>query len=242
MKLNLNLIESKKDRESVMNGNLGNDRQIKSLLSGLVKAEKMYDYWTEPMVANFYRVGDNAIKSLASREPNKEELKKYGYKVYSKGEILKLQVETLEKAPNRGLRLYPLKAVFLIGMMLTESEVAERLRKEIIDVVFNGKVDLLEARQDKLEVAQRQLGEKVHIKKKDSIDITKLIKGKLKIDKISEAPYEYNAIREWIFIDFNVSKFEDIPVSKYSLMKIVESIDEASNHLDKGDKQISFLE
>ena len=232
--MKLNLIESTKDRESVMNGNLGNDRQIKSLLSGLVKAEKMYDYWTEPMVANFYRVGDNAIKSLASREPNKEELKKYGYKVYSKGEILKLQVGTLEKAPNRGLRLYPLKAVFLIGMMLTESEVAEKLREEIMDVVFNGRVDLLEARQDKLEGC-------ICIKKKDSINIVDLMKAHLGIQRISQAKEAYTFLKELVLIHFNVAKFEDIPVTKCTLVEVQGCFREYDNMLEQGNKQLSLF-
>ena len=232
--MKLNLIESKKDRESVMNGNLGNDRQIKSLLSGLVKAEKMYDYWTEPMVANFYRVGDNAIKSLASREPNKEELKKYGYKVYSKGEILKLQVETLEKAPNRGLRLYPLKAVFLIGMMLTESEVAEKLREEIMDVVFNGRVDLLEVRQDKLEGC-------ICIKKKESVNVTDLMKAHLGIQRINQAKEAYMFLKELIFIHFNVTKFEDIPVTKCTLIELQECFREYDYMLEQGNKQLSYF-
>ena len=118
--MKLNLIESKKDRESVMKGNLGNDRQIKSLLSGFIKADKVYDYWTEKMVADFYKVDKKCMNQLGCR--NQDELKKYGYKVYKKSEIEKLQDVVLEKTqvgflgkvPNRGLRLYPLRAVFLI--------------------------------------------------------------------------------------------------------------------------------
>ena len=69
----------------------------------------------------------------------KEELKKYGYKVYSKSEILKIQVGFLENIPNRGLRLYPIQAIIIIGMMLTDSPIAEKLRSDIIKRIFSPK-------------------------------------------------------------------------------------------------------
>ena len=69
----------------------------------------------------------------------KEELEKYGYRVYKKSEVLNVVGLHLENIPNRGLRLYPIKAVIVIGMMLTESEVAEQLRKNIMDRLFSTK-------------------------------------------------------------------------------------------------------
>ena len=130
--MKLDLINREEDRQYIMENSSKND-----LIDMLKQYGKVVDYFTESMVANFYGVNESAINHIGSR--NKEELKKYGYKVYSKSEILKIQVGFLENIPNRGLRLYPIQAVIIIGMMLTESEVAERLRSDIIKKIFSPK-------------------------------------------------------------------------------------------------------
>lgn len=77
--MKLNLIESKGDRNFVMSkaseGNI-------NLLEMLKKYGEVVDYMTEAMVADFYRIGIDAIHKLATR--NKKELETYGYKVYKK--------------------------------------------------------------------------------------------------------------------------------------------------------------
>lgn len=128
--MKLDLINKEEDRQYIMENSSKND-----LIDMLKQYGQVVDYMTEPMVTQFYNVSNTTIKLLATR--NKEELEKYGYKVYKKSEILKLQDVTLEKIPNRGLRLYPIQAVIIIGMMLTESEVAEKLRSDIIKRIFN---------------------------------------------------------------------------------------------------------
>ena len=130
--MKLDLINREEDRQYIMENSSKND-----LIDILKQYGKVVDYFTESMVANFYGVNESAINHIGSR--NKEELKKYGYKVYSKSEILKIQLGFLENIPNRGLRLYPIQAVIIIGMMLTESEVAERLRSDIIKKIFSPK-------------------------------------------------------------------------------------------------------
>ncbi len=126
----VDLINSMQDRELVMK-----EENKPKLLNILRKYGEVVDYMTEEMVTKFYGVGNTTIKLLATR--NEEELSKYGYKVYKKSEILKLHNVTLENIPNRGLRLYPIKAVVVIGMMLTESKVAEQLRSEIVKELFD---------------------------------------------------------------------------------------------------------
>lgn len=133
--MKLNLVESKGDRNIVMSKASESSVNLVDLLK---KYGEVVDYMTEPMVTQFYNVCDTTIKLLATR--NKEELEEYGYRTYKKSEVeklLKLQDVTLENIPNRGLRLYPIKSVIVIGMMLTESEVAKKLRKDIIDILFN---------------------------------------------------------------------------------------------------------
>lgn len=130
--MKLNLVESKGDRNFAMSK--ASEGSV-NLVEILKKYGEVVDYMTEPMVAQFYKVPNKTIKTLATR--NENELKEYGYRVYKKSEILKFHNETLENIPNRGLRLYPIKSVIVIGMILTESEVAKHLRKDIIDILFN---------------------------------------------------------------------------------------------------------
>lgn len=131
--MKLDLINSKKDREIVMR-----KENKPKLLDLLRKFGSVVDYMTEPMVARFFNVADGTIHHYGDR--NSDELRRYGYRVYRKSECenLKHLIGVLEDItiPNRGLRLYPIEAVVVIGMMLTESKVAEDLRNEIINELF----------------------------------------------------------------------------------------------------------
>lgn len=141
----LNLVGSKADRQYIMDQNNVGGLDLVDMLK---KYGEVVDYMTEPMVADFYGVDKGCIMGYGNR--NSEELSKYGYKVYKKSEIQNKQLVCLENIPNRGLRLYPIKAVILIGMMLTESEVAAKLRNDIMNKIFNPKDDI-EKRLDRLE-------------------------------------------------------------------------------------------
>ena len=147
--MRLNLIDSKSDRNFAMSK--ANEGRV-NLVEMLKKYGEIVDYMTEPMVADFYKVTNKTIHNIGDR--NKEELEQYGYKVYKKSEVEKLlkpQGEVLENVPNRGLRLYPIKAIIVIGMILTESEVAEYLRKDIIDILFKEKPQL--TKKEELQLA-----------------------------------------------------------------------------------------
>lgn len=130
--MRLNLVESKGDRNIAMSKASESSVNLVDLLK---KYGEVVDYMTSDMVAQFYDVDTNTLQQVATR--NSKELNNYGYRVYKKSEILNIQHVHLENIPNRGLRLYPIKSVIVIGMMLTESEVAEHLRKDIIDILFN---------------------------------------------------------------------------------------------------------
>lgn len=145
--MRLNLVESKSDRNFAMSK--ANEGSI-NLVEMLKKCGKVVDYMTEPMVADFYEVPSKTIKTVATR--NEDELREYGYRVYKKSEILKFHNETLENIPNRGLRLYPINSVIVIGMMLTESEVAKKLRKDIMDILFNDNREVELTRKEQLQL------------------------------------------------------------------------------------------
>lgn len=149
--MKLNLVESKGDRNIVMSKASEGSVNLVDLLK---KYGKVVDYMTEPMVADFYKVEPSTILNYGTR--NKEELEQYGYKVL-KGKELKEY-----KASNQNdcslkyvsqLRLYPIKSVVVIGMMLTESEVAEHLRKDIIDILFNDNRKIELTRKEQLQLA-----------------------------------------------------------------------------------------
>ena len=143
--MKLNLIGNKEDRQYVMEQN--NAGGI-DLIDMLKKYGEVVDYMTSDMVAQFYNIDKNTLQQVATRNSN--ELSNYGYRVYKKSEILNVQDVHLENIPNRGLRLYPIKAVILIGMMLTESVVAAKLRRDIMNKIFNPKDDL-EQRMERME-------------------------------------------------------------------------------------------
>lgn len=146
--MKLNLMGSKEDRQYVMEQN---DVGEIDLIDMLKKYGQVVDYMTESMVADFFRTPQSAIEHCGTR--NKDELSNYGYRVYKKSEVEKILISQdggLENIPNRGLRLYPIKAVILIGMMLTESVVAAKLRRDIMNKIFNPKDDL-EQRMERME-------------------------------------------------------------------------------------------
>ena len=130
--MKLNLVESKGDRNIVMSKASESNINLVDLLK---KYGEVVDYMTEPMVADFYKVDRECIRPYGTN--HKDELSEYGYRTYKRNEVLKVLPTLLENVPNRGLRLYPIKSVIVIGMMLTESEVAKKLRKDIIDILFN---------------------------------------------------------------------------------------------------------
>lgn len=101
---------------------------------GINKTELM----TTQQIASYYEVSESAIKLIIKR--NKEELTLNGMKYYKKNDIkLKLQCETLEingetlEIPNRGMNLFNKRSILNVGMLLTESKVAEQVRTLLLD-------------------------------------------------------------------------------------------------------------
>lgn len=58
---------------------------------------------------------------------HKTELENNGLKLYTRTEILNVHDVHLEKIPNRGMLLMTKRTILNIGMLLTESKVAERV-------------------------------------------------------------------------------------------------------------------
>ncbi|MCM1077568.1 MAG: hypothetical protein NC411_09445 [Bacteroides sp.] len=95
--------------------------------------------FTKKMVADFYEVDMSTIDRYLSQYA--EELKHNGY-VLSKGKQLKefkLQFAHVinEASKTTQLGLFNFRAVLNMGMLLTESEKAKRVRARILDIVIS---------------------------------------------------------------------------------------------------------
>ena len=192
--MKLDLINKEEDRQYIIDNTSKTD-----LIDMLKQYGQVVDYMTESMVTQFYNVSNTTIKLLATR--NKEELEKYGYKVYKKSEILKLQDVTLENIPNRGLRLYPIQAVIIIGMMLTESEVAEELRSNMIKRIFSPKEEFNLDTKELLKELRELRREVENLNSKINI----LSDNQNKNSNIETSKVNYKD--ENIIDDFNYSRF-----------------------------------
>ena len=192
--MKLDLINKEEDRQYIMENSSKND-----LIDMLKQYGQVVDYMTEPMVANFYGVPNKTIETIANR--NKEELKSYGYRVYKKSEILNLQTEGLENIPNRGLRLYPIQAVIIIGMMLTDNPIAEKLRSDIIKRIFSPKEEFNLDTKELLKELRELRKEVENLNSKINI----LSDNQNKNSNIETSKINYKD--ENIIDDFNYSRF-----------------------------------
>lgn len=229
--MKLNLIGNERDRQYAINQGY---KTKGKLINMLKKFGQVNGLMPEQMVADYFGVSTKTIHHYGDR--NKEELSKYGYKVYSKSEIeknLKPQVGALEKIPNRGLRLYTAEALAVIGMMLTESKVAEELREEIISELFGNPYERIDVLEEKVDNA-------ICIKKKQSMRIVDAMKLHLGIKTKKEAPEEYQMLSMLITAHFQVVKFEDIPVSKNSVIELKKCFDIFDEMYKEQPKQIGW--
>ncbi|WP_143322628.1 hypothetical protein [Clostridium sp. HBUAS56010] len=102
-------------------------------------------------VAEYYEVSVDVIKKVYQRHTN--EINEDGIKILSAKELIgqncpisqnvsKTQFKTLIKyedgqvvdIPNRGIKVFPRRAILRIGMLLSGSKVAERIRTSLLDI------------------------------------------------------------------------------------------------------------
>lgn len=128
------LLEQKELREK----NLGRIEVLEQVKELLLLGNS--EFATTEMVAKYYGVGLEAIKSLI--KDNKEELTFNGLKLYKRAEILKVLKEPLEiSIPNRGLNLFSKRAILNVGMLLRDSEVAKDIRSRLLDVAYDAETE-----------------------------------------------------------------------------------------------------
>lgn len=92
---------------------------------------------TTEMVASFYGVPESTVKMLVQR--NREELENSGYRVANGEELKQLKAELQTEGQDvtlfkgvRSLALFNRKAILNVGMLLTESDVARKVRAYLL--------------------------------------------------------------------------------------------------------------
>ena len=105
---------------------------------------------TQKQVAEYYEVGEKAIETIYSR--HRDELESDGVSLKSYKEFLNIQNEGLEisyvvgktifsftngetlTVPNRGLKVFPRRAILRVGMLLRDSEIAKEVRTQLLNI------------------------------------------------------------------------------------------------------------
>ena len=93
------------------------------------------NFATVQQVADYYEVGIEAIQSLV--KDNREELESNGMRLYKRAEILTvLEGQLGITVPNRGMKLFPKRAILNVGMLLRDSNVAKEVRSRLLDIEY----------------------------------------------------------------------------------------------------------
>lgn len=113
------------------------------------------EFATTEMVAEYYDVKLKTIESLINY--HRDEITTNGYKVYTKDSLLTLkfkvktkrggfdildeQENVLAGGSNKGIALFSKRAILNVGMLLTESKVAEEIRSRLLDVAQDAETE-----------------------------------------------------------------------------------------------------
>ena len=117
-----------------------NEREIimaEERLEVLDKVKKLVfikgtEYMTTKMVADYYEVPESTINSVIGR--HREELTKNGMKKFTNKELKSLNIQDeYFKIPNTGMILFNKRSILNVGMLLTESPIAEDVRALLLD-------------------------------------------------------------------------------------------------------------
>lgn len=112
------------------------------------------EYATTEQVANYYEVGIEAINSLV--KDHREELQGNGFSVFKNSDIKVFDLKFFKdfkknrsvityimddgeelKVGNKGVSLFPKRAILNVGMLLRDSEVAKEIRTRLLDIVHD---------------------------------------------------------------------------------------------------------
>ncbi|WP_245002874.1 BRO-N domain-containing protein [Bacillus cereus] len=127
----IEVIDNKVERD-----NLVNRVEVLERVKNLLLLPNM-EYATSKQVADFYDIEQYSLKNIIKR--HREELESDGMVNKTKTDLLKLlksQNDTLESVsiPNRGVNIFPKRAILRVGMLLRDSEVAKEVRTQLLNI------------------------------------------------------------------------------------------------------------
>lgn len=174
------------------------------------------EFATTEQVARYFKVGIEAIQSLI--KDNRDELTSNGFGIRKRKEILNVLEGQLEiKIPNRGMNLFPKRAILNVAMLLRDSEVAKEIRVKLLDIVQDvseGKDNIIEniiEEIDREKSLQMELGIAIC-----SGDMPRVIEITTEINKIRNEREEKYKIR--------IDDLEtEIDILKTNSLTIIES-------------------
>ena len=126
--IKFDLLNNQNEREIIMN---------EERLDVLDKVKKLTmlkgtEYMTTKMVADYYERPESTINSVIGR--HREELNKNGMKKFTNKELKSLNIQDeYFKIPNAGMILFNKRSILNVGMLLTESPIAEEVRNLLLD-------------------------------------------------------------------------------------------------------------
>ncbi|MDU3410083.1 hypothetical protein [Clostridium sp.] len=139
------------------------------------------DFATQEQVSNYYNVTKQTIESIVIR--NSDELLIDGFKTFSKKEIETLNIQDeCFKIPNRGMRLFPKRAILRVGMLLQDSEVAKEIRTRLLDIVQDvseGKDNVIESVINEISEEKQLMLDRVEAEMNGDWDKVCVINAKL---------------------------------------------------------------
>ena len=171
---------------------------------------------TTKMVAEYYGVGIEAIKSLYNR--NKQEIEENGAKTVRKLELKELKTEvqnaTLFGQAN-AVTVFTKRALLNVGMLLTESDIAKQVRSALLDIEENAPEDVISEILDKEE--------------KMMLDITRAIKyGNEEEASIKMAQYSAYMLRNQVRLNNALDQQTKLNETKREYMLL----NELGNHFN----------
>lgn len=110
---------------------------------------------TTELVAGFYEVGTETIKSLV--KDHRTELVENGYRVVSGPELRSLKDLCGIESQTRSLALFTRRTVLNVGQLLTGSEVAHRVREYLLNVEESASTAARSEAVDRAELAALQM-------------------------------------------------------------------------------------
>lgn len=139
------------------------------------------EYATTEQVARYFEVGLEAIQSLI--KDNRSELTTNGFGIRKRKEILNVLKEQLEiNIPNRGMNLFPKRAILNVAMLLRDSEVAKEIRTRLLDIVQDvseGKDDIVENIVDEISEEKQLMLDRVEAEINGDWDKVSVVNAKL---------------------------------------------------------------